>query len=113
MEATIDEPLAAVTRRLVEELHPRRIILFGSRAWGQPGVHSDVDILIVMESDERPAARAARVSRLLRPRPFPMDILVRTPQEVSCRLEMGDQFMRQIVEQGRVLYDRDPLPRVD
>jgi hypothetical protein len=72
-----------------------------------------VDLLIVMESNERPAARATRVSKLLRPRPFPMDIMVRTPEEIQQRLQMGDYFIREIMEQGKVLYER-PLPtRVD
>ena len=85
---------------------PQRIILFGSYAYGQPNSDSDVDLLVVMESDERPAARATRISRLLRPRPFPMDIVVRTPQEIQNRLEMGDYFIREVFEQGKVLYER-------
>jgi hypothetical protein len=47
-----------------------------------------------------------QVSRLLRPRPFPMDILVRTPEEIQHRLEIGDYFIREVLEQGRVLYER-------
>ncbi len=67
---------------------------------------SDVDLLIVMDSDERPAARATQISRLLRPRPFPVDILVRTPAEIERRLAIGDYFIREIMERGRVLYER-------
>jgi predicted nucleotidyltransferase len=96
-----------VTRRLTQALNPQRIILFGSHACGQPAADSDVDLLIVMDSAERPAARATRASRLVRSRPFPMDILVRTPQEIQHRLDIGDQFIREILERGKVLYDRD------
>jgi predicted nucleotidyltransferase len=42
-------------RRIVQEFQPERIILFGSYAYGRPDPDSDVDLLIVMESDERPA----------------------------------------------------------
>jgi predicted nucleotidyltransferase len=107
METHFDEQLRDVTRRLAQALNPQRIVLFGSHAWGQPAADSDVDLLIVMDSTERPAARATRASRLLRPRPFPMDILVRTPQEIQHRLDIGDQFIREILERGKVLYDRD------
>ncbi len=101
----IEERLKDVTGRIVEAFAPQSIILFGSYAYGQPNSDSDVDLLVVIESDERPAARAMRVSRLLRPRPFPMDILVCTPQEIQDRLEMGDYFIREVLEQGKVLYD--------
>jgi predicted nucleotidyltransferase len=106
LDPHIEERLEDVTGRIVDAFAPQRIILFGSHAYGQPNSDSDVDLLVVMESDERPAARATRVSRLLRPRPFPMDIVVRTPQEVQERLEMGDYFMREVIEQGKVLYER-------
>jgi predicted nucleotidyltransferase len=107
MDEPFEERLNEVAKQLVEAFDPQRIILFGSHACGQASPDSDVDLLIVMESDERPAARATRVSRLLRPRPFPMDLLVRTPREIKRRLEMEDQFIREILENGRVLYERD------
>ena len=71
-----------------------------------PTPDSDVDILIVMESQDRPTERAVKVSRLLRPRPFPMDILVRTPEEIRHRLKIGDHFIQEIMNQGKILYER-------
>ena len=106
MDPQIEDRLEEVKKRIVEAFDPHRIILFGSYAYGQPTPDSDIDLLIVMESDERPAARAMQVSRLLRPRPFPMDILVRTPGEIQHRLEIGDYFIREVLERGRVLYER-------
>ena len=106
MDTQLEERLESIKQRLVDELYPQQIILFGSHAYGQPGANSDVDLLIVMESHERPVVRAARVSRLLRPRPFPMDILVRTPEEIRYRLAIGDQFVREIFERGKILYDQ-------
>jgi predicted nucleotidyltransferase len=109
MDPQVEDRLEDVTKRIVEAFDPHQIILFGSHAYGHPSADSDVDLLIVMESDERPAARAMRVSRLLRPRPFPMDILVRTPEEIQRRLNMGDYFIREVIERGRILYERrDP-----
>ena len=101
-----DGLLEEVARRIVERFHPEKIILFGSHAWGAPGRESDVDLLVVMESAKRPAARSAEVSVACRPRFLPMDIIVRTPAELEHRLEINDPFMRRVVERGRVLYER-------
>ncbi|MFW6162564.1 MAG: nucleotidyltransferase domain-containing protein [Planctomycetota bacterium] len=101
-----DALLADMTRRIVERFDPEKIILFGSHAWGSPTSDSDVDLLVVLESDRRPAERSAAISRACRPRFVPVDFLVRTPEELRERLAMGDPFMRRIVREGRVLYER-------
>jgi predicted nucleotidyltransferase len=101
-----DELLEDVVRRIVERFHPERVILFGSYAWGRPEPDSDVDLMVVMDSDERPATRSAEISMACRPRFLPMDILVRTPVELERRLRMNDPFVLRIVEEGRVLYER-------
>ena len=108
-----EELLREVTKRIVEAFDPEKIILFGSHAYGTPTPDSDVDLLIIMESDERPAKRSMRVSKVLQPRPFPMDILVRTPQEVARRLSLGDYFFIEIMKRGKVLYERDRGRRMD
>lgn len=98
--------IRAVVDRIVESAHPEKVILFGSYAYGKPTIDSDVDFLVVMESDERPAKRAIRIERGLLDVPFPMDILVRTPTEMVDRLQTQDYFMREAVQQGKVLYER-------
>ncbi|MBI4358904.1 MAG: nucleotidyltransferase domain-containing protein [Candidatus Omnitrophica bacterium] len=97
--------LRKVIRQIVEGVHPRKIILFGSYASGKPHEDSDVDLLIVMPSRKRPVERAVDVSKVLRFHPFPMDILVRTPQELERRLRLGDIFFRDIVTKGKLLYE--------
>ena len=101
-----EEILAEIVHRVVAALHPERVILFGSYAYGTPSVHSDVDLLVILETDARPVDRYLAVSRLIRPRPFPLDILVKTPDEITQALAKGDNFIREIVTQGRVLYAR-------
>ncbi len=96
----------AVVRKIVNEFNPEKIILFGSYAYGKPSIDSDVDLLVVMESNEHRARRATTILRGLLDVPFPMDVLVRTPQEVVSRLSAGDYFLREIVQQGQVLYER-------
>ncbi len=101
-----EEALDEIVRRIVAELQPEKIILFGSYVYGVPTDDSDVDLLVIMETRDRPAERYLAVSRLLRPRPFPLDILVKTPDEIHRALEKGDFFIREIVTQGRMLYER-------
>jgi predicted nucleotidyltransferase len=101
-----EEALAEIVRRIVTALRPEKIVLFGSYAYGTPWRDSDVDLLVVMHTHARPADRYLTVSRLLRPRPFPLDILIKTPAEVVQALTKGDGFLRDIVTQGRVLYER-------
>ena len=87
-------------------MFPEQIVLFGSYAYGRPTPDSDVDLLVVMDTDAPATERFLAVSRLLRPRPFPVDILVRTPQEYRAALEKGDSFITEIMTQGKVLYER-------
>ncbi|MBI4790297.1 MAG: nucleotidyltransferase domain-containing protein, partial [Chloroflexi bacterium] len=96
----------AVVRKIVENFDPEKVILFGSYAYGKPTIDSDVDVLVVMESNETPAARATRVIGALRGKTFPMDILVSTPAEIEHRLAIGDFFYQEIVGMGKVLYER-------
>ena len=102
---TIEGKLQTAVQRLVAALNPKKIILFGSYAYGQPGPDSDVDLLVVMETDQRPIQRIIAVSELLSPRPFPVDIVVRTPAELVRDLQRVDPFMHEVVEKGRVLYE--------
>jgi predicted nucleotidyltransferase len=101
-----DELLADITRRIVEKFDPYTVILFGSYAWGKPQKDSDIDLLVVMDSDERPAKRGMLISPIARVPFVPMDLLVYTPQEIEDRLTIGDFFVREIMEKGKVLYKR-------
>jgi uncharacterized protein len=106
--ALTEDILESIVRRIVNYLPVEKIILFGSysNSHGSPTPDSDIDLLIIMETSESLTKRVLSVSRLLRPRPFPMDILVRTPQEITSILESGDAFFHEIMTQGSVIYDR-------
>lgn len=98
--------LPMVVQRLITALQPEKVILFGSYAYGTPTPDSDVDLLVVLDTSASSTDRYLAVSGLLYPRPFPMDILVRTPREIEEALGKGDFFIRDIVLQGQVLYER-------
>lgn len=102
----VSRTLPIAVRRIAKTLHPEKIILFGSYANGNPTPDSDVDLLVVMNTRASSAERSWAVSRLLIPRPFAVDILVRTPREIEHALSAGDFFIEEIVSSGRVLYER-------
>ena len=104
--APVSETLPRAVRRIAATLKPQKIILFGSYAYGTPTPDSDVDLLIVMQTNGPHKERSWAVSRLLIPRPFPVDILVRTPVEITQALKGRNYFMQEVVSRGRVLYAR-------
>jgi predicted nucleotidyltransferase len=91
-------------RQVGERFQPEKVILFGSYGYGQPHANSDVDILVVMPTRDQ-HMQAARI-RWAIPAPFPMDLLVRTPQNLQWRLEEGESFHTEIVTKGKVLYEK-------
>lgn len=105
--AVTDALLADITRRVVEKFQPHKVVLFGSYAYGNPDIESDVDLLVVMDSSELMAHRMRRVSEVAEVRFLPMDVLVYTPTEIEKRLALGDFFIIEILAKGKVLYSRD------
>jgi len=89
---------------IVTAFRPTKVILFGSCAQGTPTGDSDIDLLVVMPFDGSPIRQAATISRHLRHN-VPLDVMVRTPEFIRQRIALGDEFMREIVQKGRVLYD--------
>jgi uncharacterized protein len=100
-----DDLLRDMTQRIVDAFHPDKIVLFGSYAYGGPTLDSDVDLLVIMESEERPVVRSRRVREVASVDFLPMDVMVRTPAEIANRLELGDFFIKEILDHGRVLYE--------
>ena len=96
--------IRAYVRRLAKEFKPKKVILFGSYAYGTPSACSDVDLLMIMPLRKRSVYQAAEIQTRLRPN-FPLDLLVRSPEKVQKRLALGDCFMREIITKGRVLYE--------
>ena len=90
--------------RIAKEFEPERVILFGSYASGTPSPDSDVDLLVVLHHRDKGWRVATQIRRRVRPS-FPMDLIVRTPEQVRERLALGDPFVTDIVERGDVLYE--------
>ncbi|RJQ48874.1 MAG: nucleotidyltransferase domain-containing protein [Nitrospiraceae bacterium] len=98
--------ISSISRKIVKGFDPEKIILFGSSARGTQTKDSDIDLLIIMDSKQRPAKRSMEISKACRPKFISMDILVRTPEEIKERLQIGDYFIKEILNKGKVLYAR-------
>jgi predicted nucleotidyltransferase len=96
--------IQAFASRIAERFRPDRIVLFGSHATGKANADSDVDLLVVMPHDGKPWRRATEIRGAVRPG-FPVDLLVRSSEELEARIAMGDCFLREIVTTGQVLYE--------
>src|SRR5215210_6908383 len=92
--------------QIAREFRPQKIILFGSHAYGEPTPNSDVDILVVLPFKGKSVRKAIEIRNRVNPK-LPLDLIVRTPEQVDYRIANDDWFMREIVEKGRTLYEAD------
>jgi predicted nucleotidyltransferase len=100
-------PMSAIrryVRQLAERFQPDKVILFGSYAYGDPTPDSDVDLLVVMPARNE-LDQAVRIDESL-DRGFALDLIVRTPRNLECRVRWGDWFLREVVARGKVLYEK-------
>ncbi len=93
-----------IVQQIVERFHPQEVILFGSYAHDTPTEDSDVDLLVVMETNEQTLHAAARISAAI-DHPFALDILVFRPSEWAASLERKGVFATEVMTKGVVLYE--------
>ena len=93
-----------VVERIATLYQPWKIILFGSYAYGAPKPESDVDLLVIMDTQLSELKQAATICRQI-PYHFGIDLIVCTPQRLSQRLQWGDPFLKEIIQRGITLYE--------
>ncbi len=93
-----------VVRQIVEKFKPQKIILFGSYARGNPHPESDVDMLVVMDTQLREVRQAIQICQQIEYR-FGLDLIVHTPEYLAERMKMGDWFLRDVIKEGKVIYE--------
>jgi predicted nucleotidyltransferase len=102
--STILTGIRNVTQQIVQQFHPQKVILFGSYAYGQPTEDNDVDLLVVMDTDESPLHVAAKIAAAIE-HPFPLDIVVRTPVEFTSAVRRKGVFATEVATKGITLYE--------
>lgn len=104
-QRSVSASVEAARDRLVDALHPERIILFGSHAWGEPTPDSDLDFLVIVaDSDQPPHKRAQAAYRSLMGLGVPCDVLVQTRAETERLGRVRTSLTHRILEHGRVIH---------
>lgn len=98
-QKAIDE----VVRQIAEKFRPQKIILFGSYARGKPRPESDVDLLVIMDTPLKESRQSLKIRQHLGVM-FGIDLLVYTPKHLQERLDMNDWFIREVIDEGKILY---------
>lgn len=93
-----------IAHQIVEHSHPQKIILFGSYAYGTATMDSDVDLLVMMDTKEKPLHVAAEIAAAI-DHPFPLDIVVFTPADWNASLARKGIFATEVMTKGMVLYE--------
>lgn len=96
--------LRKCVKNIVKGFRPKRIVLFGSHAYGRPNRDSDLDLLVVKNTRLPFAERVRRVDALIGSREMPLDIIVLTPSEIKRRQRDFDPFLDEVLQRGRVMY---------
>ena len=104
---TIQKQIEEIIKRMVSNIKPEKIILFGSYAYGTPTEDSDLDLLVVIKSSKQPRYRRAREIRkhLWGITDIPKDILVYTQEEIEEWKEVEEAFITSITKRGKILYE--------
>jgi hypothetical protein len=98
-------------KRSVEKIKalykPEKIFVFGSYASGKLTADSDLDFFIIKKTTKSRRERQRDVSRILIDRQVPIDILVFTPAETERRRKIGDPFILDILNSGKLVYAKE------
>jgi predicted nucleotidyltransferase len=101
----IDEKsILEVRDSIAAEFKPQRIIMFGSYADGTHAENSDLDLLIIMKYVGSGLRKAVEILNRVNPR-IPVDLVVKTPEDIEERIKASDFFLTDILNRGRVLYE--------
>ncbi len=102
--AKFDE-IKSLANTIIQKFNPDKIILFGSYANGSPASESDVDLLVIVETNKSTWKLSSEIALAL-DHSFPLDIIVKTPEQIENRLQNGDFFIEDIFNHGKVIYER-------
>jgi len=104
-----DNMIDRITQRIVHEVNPQRILLFGSWARGEANQHSDIDLLVVEREPFGPTRsrrkEAARIWRCLSEFRIPKDILVYSVSELANWKDLSHHVIGMALREGKVLYE--------
>lgn len=98
--------IRSIAKHIAQRFDPEQIILFGSHAYGKPTAESDVDLLVVMDTPGDEMEAILQFSPSLPILSFNVDVIVRSRRTLERRKRLGDWFLREVTQKGKVLYER-------
>ena len=106
-EKITPELIDYIIKKLVREIKPKKIILFGSYARGDFNKDSDLDLFIITDGKASSRIMRRKAEALLWGRRFPLDMIVRKPEEVDWNFKAKNPFyLYHIFKDGKVLYEK-------
>jgi predicted nucleotidyltransferase len=93
-----------IVKRIADNYHPEKIVLFGSYAYGTPTEDSDLDLLIIKDTELPRHKRGREVRKYLRGLKIAVDLLVYTKKEVEEWRDVNTAFITTVMGKGKVLH---------
>ena len=95
-----------IVHAIKQKYKPEKVILFGSAARGEFEEGSDIDLFIIKQTNLPRHRRPLEIYRFLKNKALPIDFIIYTPKEFKNRLSLGDFFIKRIIKEGRILYEK-------
>lgn len=104
-QKSLHEELDRIVGVIKTEYGPEKIVLFGSLAADQVHEWSDIDLLIIKNTDKRPIERTMELVRLIKPK-IGIDLFIYTPEEYELLLKERYSFILNVVKTGKTVYEK-------
>lgn len=101
-----EDSIQKIVRAIANKFSPEKIVLFGSYANKHQTADSDLDLLIIMETDLPRYKRAVPIKMLFKPMPCAMDIFVYTPEEAAYWDGTINHIITEALLTGKTVYER-------
>lgn len=102
-----DDQIGEIVRRIAENYNPEKIILFGSYAKGKGNEDSDLDIIVIKNTNLPKHKRGIEIRRLFYGLPIPMDFKIYTDQEFDKECNNPYSFLYSALNGSKILYERN------
>ncbi|MFH1440679.1 MAG: nucleotidyltransferase domain-containing protein [Candidatus Omnitrophota bacterium] len=98
------EVINQLVKSIVENVHPLKIILFGSAARGELSAGSDIDVLVVMPEDVHRRKIAQLLYRRITGVGLSFDIIVATPNDLLKYKDNIGLIYHTVLKEGKEIY---------
>ncbi|MEK7376340.1 MAG: nucleotidyltransferase domain-containing protein [Candidatus Margulisiibacteriota bacterium] len=96
-----------IVQTIKRKTNPKLIYLFGSYSSGRQTETSDLDILVIDDSNGDKNSLALEISKTLFPRNYGLDLIVVSPEDIKKKQMQNLGFWQNIVKTGEKVYERN------